>query len=196
MKKFLSLLMIGLVICFMSGCQKVIDNDPLPSQNSSDASDSGTLEVDQGLIDVKITIPASLAGENPSVELTDEQKEQGFKSVAKNEDGSLTYVITKSAHKTLMEQMSKETANTLNSLISSGDYASYKAIEFNDDFSKITLSVDETAFNNGLDSFGTLAIGMAGAMYQAFNGSEISVTIEIKNVETGTVFKTINYPQN
>lgn len=197
------LLALSLCLCVIlfAGCQKTANNISSTdiSESHSNSSDLEELEIDKGLLDVKITIPASMAGENPSSTLTDEQKTQGFKSVTKNADGSLTFVISKSAHKKLMDDMKKTTAESLNSLITSGDYASYKKMEFNDDFSKITLTVDEEKFSNSFDSIGTLAIGTAAGMYQAFDGrdaAKLSVAIEVKSESTGKVFKTINFPES
>lgn len=69
-------------------------------------------------------------GEDTASELTDEQKEKGFKSMSRNGDGSITYVITKNAHKTMMEDLRTSTAKTLDDIVTSGSFTSIKKIEY------------------------------------------------------------------
>lgn len=168
-----------------------------PNLSSNSTVSESELNIDKGLFDVKITIPKSFLGDNEITELTDEQKSQGFKSMKKNDDGSITYTISKNAHKSLMEEMKKTTSDQLKKMATDGTYISIKDVSFNDNFSKITLLVDEEKFNNSFDSFATLAVGMSGMMYQIFDGSEASktsVTIELTNNITQEVFSTVKYP--
>lgn len=181
--------------------QTIQSNNENASQQSASSASSTTSEsginVDKGLLDVKITLPKSFVDDSETAELTDEQKSQGFKSIKKNEDGSVTYTISKSAHKSLMEEMKKTTSDELKKMATDGTYSSIKEVTFNDNFSKITLLVDEEKFNNSFDGLATLAVGMSGMMYQIFDGTEaskISVTVELKNNITQEVFSTVKYP--
>lgn len=82
-------------------------------QNAGQASATeGGIEVDKGLLNVEITIPAESAeyyGFNfESQEEADAYaKEQGFKSATLGDDGSVTIVMSKSQHKKTMEGLSK-----------------------------------------------------------------------------------------
>lgn len=153
------------------------------------------IETDKGLIDVTITVPKSLVGENPSSELTDEQKQKGFKSVTLNEDGSQTYVISKKDHEIFISELRQLTADTLKEIVTDGSFASIKDVDFNNNFSQVTLTVDESAFNNSFDSMAALSVYMSAAVFQAFNGDDGNVKIEFKNKDTSEVFKTVNYPE-
>ncbi|MER2027080.1 MAG: hypothetical protein ABS874_07580 [Lachnospiraceae bacterium] len=82
-------------------------------QNAGQASATeGGIDVDKGLLNVEITIPAESAeyyGFNfESQEEADAYaKEQGFKSATLGDDGSVTIVMSKSQHKKTMEGLSK-----------------------------------------------------------------------------------------
>ncbi len=90
--KIIAVVMICLIAVCMSSCVSSPQSDPSqPSSEVASSNESNGIDVDEGLFDVTITIPSSLVGEDAASELTDEQKEKGFKSVSRNGDGSITY---------------------------------------------------------------------------------------------------------
>lgn len=173
------------------------------SKNSTDtgsavtgsASEQG-VNVEKNLLSVEITIPAS------QIESIDETlanaEEKGYTATA-NEDGSITYKLTKAQHKEMMDSMKQSFQESIDELISSGDYPSLKKITFNDDYTKADVVVDYDAYTNSLDMFSILAIGMIGPMYQYYNGVEESkVNTEVSLIEesSGEVKDTLNYPED
>ena len=184
MKRITAFVLITLVLLSVCACSKTESTAP---------DDTAAQQQD-----VEITIPKSLISEQASTELTEDQKSMGFKSASLNEDGSLTLVIAESEYDTLMQKLKQNTADSLESIVTDGTYPSVKDIEYNDDFSKITLIVEQQSFDEGLDSLSTLVAGLAGTIYQAYNGADadkLTVTIDIKDLSTGNVFKTVHYPQ-
>lgn len=198
MNKNIAFVMVCLVAVCMSSCVGSPQSDPSrPSSDIASSNGGDGLDVDKGLFDVTITIPSSLVGEDTASELTDEQKEKGFKSMSRNGDGSITYVITKSAHKTMMEDLRTSTAKTLDDIVSSGNFTSIKKIEYNNDFTEVSMQVDKEEFEGGLDGLSALSVWFSGALYQAFNGVEaddLSVTINVVDEKTNETFKSIKYP--
>lgn len=152
--------------------------------------------VDKSLLTVDVTIPASFfSEENPaSEELSDEQKEEGFKSAKINADGSLTYAIKKSSWKKLLEEFKADVEKTLNELSTSGEYAAIKKVTYNDDFSKIILDVNREEFENGTGSFAALSAYFSIAYYQLFNKQEPHCSIAYRDVNTNETFNVVNYP--
>lgn len=117
--------------------------------------------------------------------------------MSRNGDGSITYVITKNAHKTMMEDLRTSTAKTLDDIVTSGSFTSIKKIEYNNDFTEVSMRVDKEAFEGGLDGLSALSVWFSGALYQAFNGTEadkLSVTINVVDEKTNETFKSIKYP--
>lgn len=69
------------------------------SNKKKDTSKADTINVDKNLFDVKITIPADFVGETTQEELDAQAKESDIHSITLNDDGSATYVMSKSQHK-------------------------------------------------------------------------------------------------
>ena len=185
MKRITAFILVTLMLLSVCACSK--------SENAG--TDNNVVQQQ----DIVITIPKSLISEQTSTELTEEQKSMGFKSATLNDDGTLTLVIAKSEYDTLMQKLKQNTADSLESIVTGGTYPSVKDIEYNDDFSKITLIVEQQSFDEGLDSLSTLVAGLAGTIYQVYNGADtdnLTVTIDIKDKSTGNVFKTVHYPQD
>ena len=153
------------------------------TQGASQAStgDSG-IDVDKGLLNVEITIPAETAeyyGFNfESQEEADAYaKEQGFKSATLGDDGSVTIVMSKSQHKKTME----------GEMIGSEDYPNITAVEHNDNYTSFTVTTksEELGFN---ESFSVLAFYIYGGMYNSFNGTPAdNIHVDFINEASGEV---------
>ena len=201
MKK-LAVLLLALILVFsLSACGKEKDPGAVKPgedvQSSSKDEDKG-IGADENLLTVDITIPAELLGEDATGELTEEQKSQGFKSAKLNEDGSMTLTISKANYKDFMKEYRKSIAEGLDSISTSGDYPSIKKLEYNDDFSKVTMTVDKASYEGSFDGFANLAIGMSGMIYQAFDVDidQPRVEIDIKDEATGEIFDNVVYPDD
>ena len=162
-------------------------------QNASQATTGeGGIDVDKGLMNVEITIPAEAAetyGFNfESQEEADAYaKEQGFKSVTLGDDGSITIVMSKAQHKKTMEELNKTIDEALQEMIGSEDYPNITAVEHNDNYTeiKVTTESEELSLN---ESFSTLAFYIYGGMYNAFNGTPVdNIHIDFINEASGEV---------
>lgn len=184
-KRLLSLLLALSLACSLTACggsEKTSDSD----SKESEASDSA-IEVDENLLTMEITIPAEYMTDTTQEDLDATAKESGFKSATKNEDGSVTYVMTKAKHKEFMEEMTAEYKQTLDEMIGSEEYPKFTAIEVNDDFTAFTITTEseELDFN---ESFSVLAFYMYGALYNNFNGTPVdNVHVDFVNADTGEI---------
>lgn len=197
MKKLLAILLCAVIAFGLFGCSNKSNDDKNTSNEAQTEETSKSYEVDESLIDVEITIPASLfSKEDPATdELTQEQKDLGFKSAKLNEDGSVTYKMSKKAYKEYLETMKTQTQENLNSL--SEDYNSIKSVECNDDFSEITIKVEKSAYEQGMDFLAIPVAGIAGNMYQAIAGydeEKMSSTVKIVDQDTGEELNSGTYP--
>lgn len=181
------------------------DKSSKNSQSSVSTESVSDIEIGKSDKDVEIIIPVEFLSlwsddENvKSIKLTDEiiasAKSQGFKTVEQLADGSLKYTITKSNYKKYMNDYRKTTAETINELYNGETFASVKKVDYNDDFSKMTVTVDKEKYKNSLDSLITLSLATAGRMYQMFDvDAPQKVAIDIADSITGDVFDTIIYP--
>lgn len=199
-KKLLAILLLSLLT--VAACSSKDDADEKADTGKQEEKKteetSGAVAVDKGLLNVEVTIPASfMEGEDIDTVIA-EAKEDGIKDVKKNDDGSVTYKMTKAKHKEMMQEMKTNVTEYVDELINDEDFASIKDIKHNKDFSKFTLEVDKEAFENSFDGFAALGLAMSGMFYQLFEGvddGKLNVTIETVNQSTGEVFGTVNYPE-
>mgnify|MGYP003479940480 CR=1 FL=1 len=183
---FVPLLSIALVACSA-------DNEAKEEKEDS----SQSVEVEKGLLNVEVTMPADLFEGQNIDDVIAEAKENGVKEVVQNEDGSLTYKMSKLAHKKMIEEIEAEMKASFEEMETSEDYASIEKIEFNKSFDKFTLTVNREAFENSFDGFALLGVAIQTYYYQLFNGvseEDYKATVELKDAETSEVYETIVYP--
>ncbi|WP_419955059.1 hypothetical protein ACN6MT_05665 [Neobacillus niacini] len=191
----ISLLLLNLASC--STNEK--EDNKKQSEKSKEEAKEGNVEVEKGLLNVEITIPASMfEGQDINTVIADAKKE-GVKEVTQNEDGSLTYKMSKAKHKEMMKEMKESVIASVEEMKNSEDYQSIKDITYNNDFSEFTVVVDKAAFENSMDGFATMGLAMSGMMYQLYNGvdpDKYKVTISLKDEATQKVFDDVVYPDD
>ncbi len=153
----------------------------------------GDIEVDEGLLTVTITVPAEFAGEDVSQESIDEAvKEKGYISGTVNEDGSVTYVMTKARHNDLMKELSDGFDEALQDMVDSDEYPRFKAITHNEDFTDFTISYDGEELGL-VDTLSVLVFYYEGGLYGVFNGERAdNVHVAFKNADTGEIIQESN----
>ncbi|WP_419394346.1 hypothetical protein [Cytobacillus praedii] len=202
MKKILCLLLISILIAMTSGCgQEKKDNnkssDGVSEKTVKENSDEQSIEVDKGLLNVEITLPASLFEDQDINGVIEEAKNEGIDDIKQNPDGSLTYIMSKSKHKEMLKELESGLLESIEDAKNSEDYVSIKDVTHNKSFSEFTLIVDKEKYENSFDGFVSLGFALSGMYYQLFNGvspDDYKVTIIIKNEATGEVINTIVYP--
>ena len=162
--------------------------DTADTEDSIDQIEAiGDVDVDKGLFDVTITIPKDFAGDTTQEELDETVKEKGYKSATLNSDGSITYVMTKSQHKKMMEDVTEKLNETLYEMVGSENYPNITDVTANSDFTsfKVTTKNEEPDMS---ESFAVLGFYMFGGMYAAFNGESVgNIHVEYINADTGEV---------
>lgn len=188
----------------LTACSSDNDTETVASEKPAETEAQETTEnedaasVDKGLFNVEVTIPASMfEGEDVSSAITEAEAE-GIKAT-KNDDGSVTYKMSKAKHKEMMAEMKQSITDSIEEIKASGDFVSIKDITFNDSFTEFTMIVEKAAYENSMDGFATFAIGIGGMMYQLYDGvdpDENRVKINIKDEETNEVFDEIVFPDD
>lgn len=195
-KRLLAILLFTLLT--MAACASKDDANEQADKSTQEDNKTEEMAVDKGLLNVEVTIPASfLEGEDIDSVIA-QAKEDGIKDVKKNDDGSVTYKMTKAQHKEMMKEMKASVTEYADSLINDEDFPSIQDIQHNDDFSKFTIEVDKEVFENSFDGFATLGLVMSGMFYQLYDGvdaDKLNVTIDTVDQSTGEVFSTVNYPE-
>lgn len=190
----LSLLMIFLAACSSSVEQNANNND----EKSKELTKEQKVDVDKGLFNVELTLPASLFEDQDENTVIAKAKEEDIKAT-KNEDGSFTYKMSKVKHKEMIAEIEKGINETLDETVNSEDFVSIKEITHNDSYTEFTLVVDKAAYENSMDSFAVFGLGMSGMVYQLYNGAgadDSKTTISVKDETTQEVFDEIVYPDD
>ena len=92
-----------------------------------------------------------------------------------NDDGSVTYKMTKKQHKAMLDGIIDNMEKSFEEMVKSEDY-SFTSIKHNNDFTQfdVTISGDELGL---VESFATLTFYMAGGVYGIFSGKKAEKVI-------------------
>jgi Adhesin P1 N-terminal domain len=157
------------------------------------------IEVDKGVLNVEVTLPASLFQGEDLDRVIAEAKAAGIGEVSKNSDGSITYRMSKAKHKEMMMQMEKDLIRSIEEMKNNADLVSVQDITHNQSFSEFTLVVDKEAYKNGFDGFAVLGLGISGMFYGILNGvdpDDNKIIIFVVDEATQEVFEEMVYPDD
>ena len=168
--------------------QTVEEADTQSTENDiSDLNAIGDIDVDKNLFDVTITIPADFIGDTTQEELDEKAADSDIHSITLNDDGSATYVMSKSQHKKMMQELADNINSTLADMVGSEDYPNFTDIKANSDFTKFTVTTTSTEL--GLtDSMSVIGFYMYGGMYAIFNGTKADdIHVDFVNADSGEI---------
>lgn len=177
---FLLLILIAVIVfrwAIQSGRLEVVIKDP-------DTNESYQLISSSGLFNVALTIPAEYVEGTTQKELNKQAKEGTFKSATLNKDGSVTYVMSKSQHKEMLNTLKDSIADELNKIPNSTDYPNITKVEANDDYTKFTVTTASTELSFE-EQFLSVQLYIYGGMYNAFNNLSPVISVDYVNVDSG-----------
>ena len=149
------------------------------------------IEVEKEVFDVELTIPADYMEGITQEDLDVTQKEKGYMSATLNDDGSVTYVISKSQHKAMMAEVAESIEQSMNELLLDENY-SFTSIEANDNYTDFTVAMSSSELNI-TESLSVLLFYIYGGMYSEFSGEKIdNVHVAFVNAETGDIISEAN----
>lgn len=157
-------------------------------QEAADAiSTAEQIEVEDNLFDVTLTLPADYASDITAEEIAQQVADGKVHTGVLNDDGSVTYTMSKAQHAALLESIAAELRNTLDDMIGSTDYPNLTAIEANDDFTDFTVYTTTQPGAVGLsDEMSVLIYYTCGKMYGIVSGQEPdNIHVDILNAESG-----------
>lgn len=159
----------------------------------ADIESIGDIEVENKLLTVTLTMPADFVTATTQEELEESAKETGnFISVKLNDDGTATYVMTKSAHKELMDTTRAGFEQQLQEMVRSEDYPKITDIKVNDDFTKFEVTT-ENEEPDLAESFASLGFYMMSGTYHVFNGTQPdNCQVVFYNAQTGEIIQEAN----
>ena len=167
----------------------------LASCGSKDKTDDGSVEVDEGIVNVEITIPADFFEDETEDEIKAGAEEKGFSKCVVNDDGSVTYTMSKAKRKEVLKEMEASFDETADEIIKGDEEvpSSFTEITHNKDFKVIEMKANENY--GGFDGLYMYSMLMMGSYYQVFNGvssDKLDVTVKVINKESGEELDSIS----
>ena len=162
--------LLGITLIVYVILNEKIENGGLaePVPDFVDISCSKLTELDESRI--ALTVPGAYAADATQESLNETASQLGYESIVLNEDGSVTYTITKDQHKEMLDNLRSGIIKTLNAMIGSADYKRISSIEPNEDLTyiKVTLNTKNIDYKNSMSmiQFKTYFL-----LYNAFNGT-------------------------
>lgn len=188
-------LMSSLVLAACGGGNNKVDTNENNASTNNETKEQA-VEVDKGLMNVEMTVPLDLLGED--IEGFEESLiEEWDGKVVKKDDTAITVKMSKKEHAKMLKEFQESIEAGFQELIEDDELRSIKDITANKDFTSIKMLVDRDAFENSLDSFSIISLGFSSMFYQVFDGKDLEkekITIEIEDEATGEVFQEVVYP--
>lgn len=172
-----------------------VESDETSSQEDQieQQASGGEVQVDEGLFNVTITLPASYFEDMTNFDPDTYANEQGFKEVAVNEDGSISITMSKTKHNELMAQMKASLDQAFMELVEAEDTPYIKAVTSSDGYTTVIVDVDKAGYESAFD-LTPLAIGISVMIYQQYDGSELHCEVIIRDVDSGETLNSVVYP--
>jgi hypothetical protein len=175
--------------------QQATTSGQAPTQTSALTETAVGISVDEGILNVEITFPASLLS-NTDMSTFDADayaRENGFIKAVVNEDGSITATLSKSRHQEILEEYAAEVNKTFTEMIGSEDTPYITGVTSNSDFTSVIVDVDRIGYESVFD-LTPLAIGFSSMYYQVIAGLELHCEITIRDNVTLETITSVIYP--
>lgn len=194
MKKFFALLLSLVLLLSLAACGQDASNGDV-NKNNGEENSTG-VQVDEGLFNVDVTLPAALFDSMTEEDIKKTAEENGYSGCVVHEDGSVTYTMTKTKHKEMLEELKKSMDESIKNLTEGENaVASFMSIDYTDDYSEVNIQVNADEYTQW-DNFYALAFYMTGAYYQSFAGvapDKIDVVVHFIDGDTKEVLSTASY---
>ncbi len=174
--------------------------DSASSSDSDSKSESSPYDFDVEKKDgmVYVTMPASNFTNKTVDEIKADAKEMGYSDAAVNDDGSVTYKMTEDVHNEKLDNM-KEQVDIATESALEGENAveSFIAVDYNDDYSLFTITVDKSKYSEEDALSNIWLYYVLGSTYRAYFGiSKNADEVVVKVIDkSGEVISTKNYSQ-
>lgn len=185
----LAVLIAILVIILIASLQQGSPSEQTNTVSESEISDLdtvGEVDVDSGIFDVNVTVPAEYAEGETQESLNADAEEYGYQAVL-NDDGSVTYTMTKAQHSQMMESLAESINESMASIIGSEEYPNISGISANDDFTAFTVTTTSTDIGSS-DGLAVMGLYMYSGLYHIFNGTSVdNIHVDYINADSGEI---------
>lgn len=213
MKKFAMIILVAVLAFSLVACGTTTTNtpdnstvantpetistvEPTPEATSADNEPDNNVSVEENLLTVDITLPASYFDKQDmsAFDAVAYAKENGYEKAVLNSDGSLTITMSKSKHSEILTSMESNLEESFNNFVGSEDTPYIKAITHTKDFRAVTIDVEKEAYESVFFEMTPFTIGISVGFYQMFLEDGYKVEIIVKDEASGDVLLDTIYP--
>ena len=188
-------IVLALAIVILIAALSLLKSNPADESISDDSGSSsseldslGDIDVDRNLFDVTITLPAEYAEGMSQEELDEAAESEGYQAVL-NDDGSITYTMTKAQHAKMMEDLKASLEESMASMVGSEEYPDITSVTANEDYTEFTITTKNSEVSFA-ESFGSLALFTYSGIYHIFDGTPVdNIHIDYVNATTGEIIE-------
>ena len=190
-----------IIVCMMAGMLAVSGCGSNDTNVEANQDNPQVVEVDSTLLSKEVTISndfLALTGVDTDEKKQEyiEEKKDEFKDVRINDDGSITYVMSKSAYDKALKEMKDAIDESIKDIVESGEYKSIKEVTYNKDLTKFTIVANEEEYKNSFDGLIYFNLGIQSSFYHMFEGKEDEkIHFSFVN-EDGVEFDSITLPDD
>lgn len=171
------------------------ESEASESESIDETSDENVDESSDAAEDsdsVTLNIPKDFVTEASQEELDAVAYDRGYKKAKMNDDGSVTYVLSQSQHRELMQSVSQEIDARLSEMVGSDIYPSITSVESNSDYTNFIVKTKNKSLSPA-ESSSVIQIYMYGGMYAIFSGNKVeNIHVDYVNDATGEVISSAN----
>lgn len=195
MKRVISIFLIVSMLFMLAACGgnanveelPVAADDPL-AEDREFLEGIGEVTVENGILTVSVTVPASLAGENLDQAQLDENAGKKYQSAKRNKDGSVTFKMTREQHGNMLADIRESVDQGIRDMLESADF-NFREITYNANMSEFNATMETTELGMG-DAFSVLTFYLYGGMYQIFCADKSESVIVNFYAPDGTLIDT------
>lgn len=138
-------------------------------EESPENSNSDKLSAEENLLSVEITIPSTFFEGQDVDKVVEGAKEKGVGEAKVNENGSVTYKMSKKVHKELLKSSKLNIDESIKKLLDDKEtYPSFTEITYNDDVTEFNVYIDSAKYND-MQAFAVFGFYIVGNFYQVIN---------------------------
>ena len=151
----------------------------------------GDVEVENGILTVSITMPADLVDDATTQEELNEGAGEYYQTALLNEDGSVTYKMTKAQHRAMLNSFTESFDQALQEMIDDNQTYRIAGIKHNEDYTVFDVTEDNDTLGF-TDSFSVLAFYMYGGIYNIFSGNKVDNIVVNFYGPSGNLIQSVN----
>ena len=148
----------------------------------------GQVKTENGLFIATLTLPREIVGDEITQADIDANAGKSYISGKLNEDGSVTYKMTKKQHKEMMDTIVESFEKSFNEMLQN-EALSFTSIKHNEDFTQFDVTVSGDSLGIA-DTLATTEFYTAGAMYGIFSGKKAERVVVNYYSSTGKLINT------